>query len=400
MTTQEFSEQFDVLLNGSFIANDFGEQSSKIDIQLDEYEKSVFLTQAQEQLVINLYNGRNIEGLSFESAEESRRYLKDLTERETFKVVKNDNELYPNCYCLYETFITLGVNNFETSFKNNNTTLSLDAFRGGVYNYKNIAFPTSLLKDGTEYTVTHLGNALVYPSDDSKIRNIYIPDNITNVSVSAINLSHVTKYNINVFCESNSEPQGWENNWYHPSNLVNVYWGKTLEDAMKVNQITSINNCLFITKETAILKDQNLPQWVNEINGIKQLSLEVTPITQDEYHRFKRNPYKTFNEFRVLRIEDNNQLQLFSKYNIDVYSVDYIRKPKPIIVSDLGGLSIDGETEVQTSELNPILHRTILLEAVKLAKIVKQNQIRNEMLGNMPGQLVHPPMQQVNQRPN
>jgi hypothetical protein len=81
MTTQEFSDQFDVLLNSSFIANDFGEQSSKIDIQLDEYEKSVFLTQAQEQLVINLYNGRNIEGLSFESAEESRRYLKDLTER-------------------------------------------------------------------------------------------------------------------------------------------------------------------------------------------------------------------------------------------------------------------------------------------------------------------------------
>ena len=400
MSVEEFSDQFDVLLNSSFIANEFGEQSSKIDIQLDEYEKSVFLTQAQEQLVINLYNGRNIEGLSFESAEESRRYLKDLTERETFKAIKNNDEPYSNCYYIYEIFTTLNTNNFETSFKNNNTTLSLDSFKDGVYNYKNIVFPASLLKNGIEYTVTHLGNALVYPSDDSKIRNIYIPDNITNVSASAINLSHVTKYKINVFCESNSKPTNWESDWYYPSNLANVYWGKTLEDAIKANQVTSINNCLFITKETAILKDQNLPQWVNEIDGIKQLSLEVTPITQDEYHRFRRNPYKTFNEFRVLRIEDNNQLQLFSKYNVDTYFVDYIRKPKPIIVSDLGGLSIDGETEIQTSELNPILHRTILLEAVKLAKIVKQNQIRNEMLGNMPGQLVHPPMQPVNQRPN
>ena len=400
MSVEEFSDQFDVLLNSSFIANEFGEQSSKIDIQLDEYEKSVFLTQAQEQLVINLYNGRNIEGLSFESAEESRRYLKDLTERETFKAIKNNDGPYSNCYYIYEIFTTLNTNNFETSFKNNNTTLSLDSFKDGVYNYKNIVFPVSLLKNGTEYTVTHLGNALVYPSDDSKIRNIYIPDNITNVSASAINLSHVTKYKINVFCESNSKPTNWESDWYYPSNLANVYWGKTLEDAIKANQVTSINNCLFITKETAILKDQNLPQWVNEIDGIKQLSLEVTPITQDEYHRFRRNPYKTFNEFRVLRIEDNNQLQLFSKYNVDTYFVDYIRKPKPIIVSDLGGLSIDGETEIQTSELNPILHRTILLEAVKLAKIVKQNQIRNEMLGNMPGQLVHPPMQPVNQRPN
>lgn len=400
MTVQELSDQFDVLLNSSFIANDFGEQSSKIDIQLDEYEKSVFLTQAQEQLVINLYNGRNIEGLSFESAEESRRYLKDLTERESFKVIKNNNDPYPNCYYIYKVFTTLNVDNFETSFKNNNTTLSLDSFKGGVYNYESIAFPTSLLKNGTEYTVTHLGNALVYPNDGSKIRNIYIPNSIVNAPELAINLMHVTKYKINIFCESNSKPINWDSNWYHPSNLANVYWGKSFEDAIKANQVTSISNCLFITKETAILKDLNLPQWVNEVNGVKQLSLEVTPITQDEYHRFKRNPYKTFNEFRVLRIEDNNQLQLFSKYNVDMYFVDYIRKPKPIIVSDLGGLSIDGETEPQTSELNPILHRTILLEAVKLAKIVKQNQIRNEMLGNMPGQLVHPPMQPVNQRPN
>ena len=98
MTVQELSDQFDVLLNSSFIANDFGEQSSKIDIQLDEYEKSVFLTQAQEQLVINLYNARNIEGLSFESAEESRRYLKDLTERIEGTLENNGEDLFPHSY--------------------------------------------------------------------------------------------------------------------------------------------------------------------------------------------------------------------------------------------------------------------------------------------------------------
>jgi hypothetical protein len=165
----------------------------------------------------------------------------------------------------------------------------------------------------------------------------------------------------------------------------------------KVTNLPS--DCLFITKETAkfnLVGVTNKPSWLTNYDTI----VEVVPITQDEYHRIRKNPYKKFDDFRILRIEDKHELQLYSKYPISKYDIDYIRKPKPIIVSDLGGLSIDGETELQTSELNPILHRTILLEAVKLAKIVKQNQIRNEMLGNMPGQLVHPPMQQVNQRPN
>lgn len=281
MTTQEFSAQFDVLLNSSFIANDFGEQSDKIDIQLDEYEKSVFLTQAQEQLVINLYNGRNVEGLSFESAEESRRYLKELTKTETPSTI---------------TIVTTGL------------------------------YPNSYKVDMSAYS-----------------------------------------------------------------------------------------NLLFVTRETVKFKDENDPLEQGEIIPDKpwqigsNLIVEVIPITQDEYHRIKRNPYKKFNDERVLRIENNNEWYLYSKYALKNYSIDYIKKPKPIIVSDLGGLKIDGEeystrytnpTTEEASELNPILHRTILLEAVKLAKMIKLNQVRNEMLGNMPGQLVHPPMQQVNQRPN
>lgn len=282
MSVEEFSDQFDVLLNSSFIESDFGEQSNKIDIQLDEYEKSVFLTQAQEQLVINLYNGRNVEGLSFESAEESRRYLKELTKRQNV-----------------------------TTFANNNDGL----------------FPYSYI----------------------------------------INLN---------------------------------------------------DDCLFITKETAEFDLSNVtskPDWLTN-NAI----VEVIPITQDDYHRIKRNPYKKFNDYRVLRIEDNNQFVLLSKYKLSNYAIDYIKKPKPIILTELGKkLTINGyyfgknATDYNTSniipegpiyasdcELNPILHRTILLEAVKLAKVVKQNQIRSEMLSNMPGQLVHPPIQPVNQLPN
>ena len=51
MTTEEFSNEFDTLLNS------YGENPSTI--ELDEYEKSVFLTKAQEEIVIDLYSGKN-----------------------------------------------------------------------------------------------------------------------------------------------------------------------------------------------------------------------------------------------------------------------------------------------------------------------------------------------------
>ncbi len=69
MTTEEFSARFDVLYN-----NINSEQAPG----LNEYEKSVFLTKAQEEFVLSLYNGRNAAGLSFEVTEEVRRYLGSL----------------------------------------------------------------------------------------------------------------------------------------------------------------------------------------------------------------------------------------------------------------------------------------------------------------------------------
>lgn len=74
MTTQEFSNEFDVLYNNIM---------SNAAPGLDEYEKSVFLTKAQEDIIIDLYNGKNPFGESFESTEEIRRYLSELNKTYT-----------------------------------------------------------------------------------------------------------------------------------------------------------------------------------------------------------------------------------------------------------------------------------------------------------------------------
>lgn len=59
MTIQEFSNAFDTLLNSYDTQSQFGEQASKREIVLDEYEKSFYLTKAQEEVVVNFYNGKN-----------------------------------------------------------------------------------------------------------------------------------------------------------------------------------------------------------------------------------------------------------------------------------------------------------------------------------------------------
>ena len=69
MTTQEFSNMLDTLLNSYNTKAMFGETASKADIVLDEYEKSVLLTQAQD-LIIKSYFDRtlNYQGQGFDDS--------------------------------------------------------------------------------------------------------------------------------------------------------------------------------------------------------------------------------------------------------------------------------------------------------------------------------------------
>lgn len=88
MTTKEFSNEFDTLLNSYSNQEQFGKINS---LALDEYEKSQFLTTAQEQLILEYYSGRNQQGESFEQSEEVRRYLSSLYKTEKLKEYKGNN---------------------------------------------------------------------------------------------------------------------------------------------------------------------------------------------------------------------------------------------------------------------------------------------------------------------
>ena len=73
MTCEEFSLEFDLLYNNIMSNKAPG---------LSEYEKSLFLTQAQEAIVLDIYSGKY--GNSFERTEETTSYLNQLLKQRTY----------------------------------------------------------------------------------------------------------------------------------------------------------------------------------------------------------------------------------------------------------------------------------------------------------------------------
>lgn len=78
MNVEEFSNEFDTLLNSFANSAQFGNISNPVNIELDEYEKSIYLTKAQEEVIVQMYSGKNPLRDSFEKTEEIRRYLNTL----------------------------------------------------------------------------------------------------------------------------------------------------------------------------------------------------------------------------------------------------------------------------------------------------------------------------------
>lgn len=84
----EFSNRFDVV---------FDSITSNKGPGIDSYEKSLFLTEAQKQIVVELYSGRNERGASFEATEELRSTLRNLIKEDSLTSVvesRNKSKLY------------------------------------------------------------------------------------------------------------------------------------------------------------------------------------------------------------------------------------------------------------------------------------------------------------------
>ena len=121
------------------------------------------------------------------------------------------------------------------------------------------------------------------------------------------------------------------------------------------------NDILFMIYEQCTLSDEN--------NCINNKIVSVVPTIHDDLDKVLKNPFKSPNSRKVIRLDFDNKIELISKYNISNYKVRYLKKPNPIILVALeDNLSINnGDTKVSNGETNPILHERIVQRAVQLA---------------------------------
>jgi hypothetical protein len=228
MTVSEFSDGFDVLVNSYRRIRSFDNQEATDSIEFNEYEKSFYLTKAQEEFVRSLYNGRNPSGLSFEETEEQRRLLSNL-----------------------------------------------------------------------------IGEALLDKED--------------NPGIIGMRFAESAVFTL--------DPDLW-----------------------------------FITYEEATVDAGN-----GKCGG--NLSQEVVPVTQDEFHRIKKNPFRGINRRRALRLDlSEGNVEIICKYPVTSYYLRYLRKPNPIVLSAMDAdAAIEGVITPTECELPESLHQRILERAVIMA---------------------------------
>lgn len=190
--------------------------------------------------------------------------------------------------------------------------------------------------------------------------------------------------------DSNAKRRGFENSskrrWdlkeliknYKSMNEV-VLTDKGIDPRSKFYAIPS--DVFLIVNEQAVILDSSCNN--------AQKTVSVDPKTHDEYNDQKDNPFKKPYNKKVWRMDynssaGNNVVELISNDTIKSYNLRYIKKPAPIIISDLSsfgeGLTIEGLFTPRTSELDSTVHSEIVDRAVELAiASYRQNNLETKI---------------------
>lgn len=149
----------------------------------------------------------------------------------------------------------------------------------------------------------------------------------------------------------------------HPSKLQNAV--QTIQHIVPESVFYQLpSNLMYITYEGA--------QFGSDDKCVDNAYASVYPVTQDEFWKTYKNPFRGANERRILRLDaGNNIMELVSKHGIKDYLVRYLRKPRPIILVDMPAHSdvsvFDGQSCEQQCELDSTVHPKIVDIAVNMA---------------------------------
>lgn len=134
----------------------------------------------------------------------------------------------------------------------------------------------------------------------------------------------------------------------------------------------------------------NLPSdvfWILNERVVDALNNKyvIKPINYEEYDRIQSKPYAKPLKRQAWRLYQGSvaassplrvEIVVRAAAAVTEYLVRYIRKPNPIILENLGDLSINGVSVPSECELHPILHYDILNKAVELTLARYSTNIR------------------------
>lgn len=347
MKNPEFSDMFTTLLNSYNTQANFGEEASKRDIVLDEYEKSVLLTQAQDIIVKSYFDRtHNSQAQGFD----------DSTRRQVdFSSLIKVTELDP-----------YGDNS-------------------NAFDPRGIIYKMPLKK------VRKL-NPDYDPNDDESQQYIYEDSNTTDV-LFILNEKLIAR----TIVES-----GMKKDWYYDATSSTPVLSR-LEVVDDEQYSGQANKVPFTTVKAKYGGSKNIKTGdyvfqakvdvdpVYDNNGFGK-EYVIVPINYKEYDREMSKPFaqplkkQAWRLFQNLETGFDVHSELIPKWSLRVsgystgetvleegdielkYKIRYVKRPCPIILEQLPNeLSIDGESDYSECELNPILHMDILNKAVELA---------------------------------
>ena len=200
----------------------------------------------------------------------------------------------------------------------------------------------------------------------------------------------VLKNHFSPSSQGNTLKEGYDDSPKRQLDFSMLTTSSTVEEVSSPAMFDTRSNSRSVTLPSGIM------MIVNEIAQVtrkdKTVDLVVVPLRFDEYNRLMSKPYArplVRQAWRLINSDSANKADIVigPEDTLERYIVRYIRKPKPVIIGDLDGLTLDGYEygtgigQTQGCELDPILYEEILQRAVELAKIAWTQTGHDNMQG-------------------
>lgn len=370
MTTQEFSNEFDVLYN-----NIMSNQAPG----LDEYEKSIFLTKAQEELVRDYFNSRNVKNAQGFDDNQKRQY------------------------------------DFSTLLSNITLSDFISIYR--IMSECDLAICYNTVFDSR-------AKIYIAPSDLFLVINESIEDSakrrysVLPISYDEYNRLMLKPYGLplkrqawRIISDRTSSLVGWGGKQVESAAfLFKSKYFKTIEIRIRLSSNISISKPDVIEGDNIVRIDMTIPMdnlinywstYLMEDKSLKKAGLDkyiypVSPETGGFPSKGITEPTSFTISIAPAIMESGAVVsapvfEIIGRFTGDIkYHMRYIKTPKPIILANLSdiqeGLSINGYNTVTECELPLNTHQEILQRAVELAKASYQGDLSSVIqTGNASG---------------